>query len=365
MSSPCLKTVAIYGASMSVSVYQSAVLRLNKDKESVQKQIAAEQEKVGKLRRDAAKLREEAVKTKSATMQSSKRRQAESKERDLAAAEKRLAQLLGKKSKVEADLVRNLNSLQRVEDQARRQQETKDKRRREEELRHVQQVTREVERQSRLQASMPRGQLTVELVQRLPEEITVLFLAANPRDTSWIGLDEEIRLVEQKLRASEHRDAVVLRAAWAVRPDDLLQALNQHRPHVVHFAGHGDEHEIALQDADGNTKAISTDLLAQLMQLMIDNVRLVVFNTCESSKHARAVSAHVDIAIGMTAPIDDEAARVFAAQLYSAIGFGRSVQQAFEQARLELQLQSLPGAAIPELFVRPGVDPNQVFLVRP
>jgi hypothetical protein len=152
------------------------------------------------------------VKTKSATMQTSKRRQAESKERDLAAAEKRLAQLLGKKSNVEADLVRNLNSLQRVEDQARRQQETKDKRRREEELRHVQQVTREVERQSRLQASMPRGQLTVELVQRLPEEITVLFLAANPRDTSWIGLDEEIRLVEQKLRASEHRDAVALKA---------------------------------------------------------------------------------------------------------------------------------------------------------
>lgn len=232
---------------MSVNMYQSAILRLNKDKESLQKQIAAEQEKVGKLRRDAAKLREEAVKTKSATMQSSKRRQAESKERDLAAAEKRLAQLLGKKSKVEADLVRNLNSLQRVEDQARRQQETKDKRRREEELRHVQQVTREVERQSRLQVSMPRGQLTVELVQRLPEEITVLFLAANPRDTSWIGLDEEIRLVEQKLRASEHRDAVALKAAWAVRPDDLLQALNQHRPHVVHFAGHGDEHEIACK----------------------------------------------------------------------------------------------------------------------
>jgi hypothetical protein len=61
-----LKTVAIYGASMSVSMYQSAILRLNKGKESVQKQIAAEQEKVGKLRRDAAKLREEAVKTKGA-----------------------------------------------------------------------------------------------------------------------------------------------------------------------------------------------------------------------------------------------------------------------------------------------------------
>jgi hypothetical protein len=208
-------------------------------------------------------------------------------------------------------------------------------------------------------------QLPIEVVRQLPEAITVLFLAANPRDTSRIGLDEEIRLVEKKLRASEFRDAVMLTTAWAVRPDDLLQALNQHRPNVVHFAGHGDEDEIALQDADGKTKPISTDLLAQLMKLMIDTVRLVVLNTCESHKHAQAVAEHVDVAIGMNASIHDEAARVFAAQLYSAIGFGRSVQQAFEQARLELQLEGLPGADIPELFARAGVDPNQVFLVRP
>ena len=350
---------------MSTSPYENAILRLNKDKESLQKQIATEQEKIGKLRRDAAKLREEAAKTKSATMQASKRRQAESKDRDLATAEKRLAGLLGKKSRVETDLVRNLNSLQRANEQVRRQQETKDKRRRDDELRHVREVTREVERQARLQASMPQVQLPIEVARQLPEAITVLFLAANPRDTTRIGLDEEIRLVEKKLRASEFRDAVTLTTAWAVRPDDLLQALNQHRPNVVHFAGHSSEDEIALQDADGKTKPISTDLLAQLMKLMIDNVRLIVFNTCQSHKHAEAVAAHVDVAIGMTASIDDEAARVFAAQLYSAIGFGRSVQQAFEQARLELQLEGLPGADIPELFARAGVDPNQVFLVRP
>ena len=27
--------------------------------------------------------------------------------------------------------------------------------------------------------------------------------------------------------------------AWAVRPDDLLQLLNMHQPHIVHFSGHG------------------------------------------------------------------------------------------------------------------------------
>ena len=195
---------------MSSGMYQSAVLRLNRDKEAVQRQIAAEQDKIGKLRRDAAKIREVAAKTKSATVQSSKRRQAESKERELAAAERRLANLLGKKSKVEADLIRNLNALQRAAEQARRQHETDDKRRRQDELRHVHQVTRQIERQAQLWTSMPQGQLSIEVIQQLPKAITVLFLAANPRDTTWIGLDEEIRLIEQRLRASEHRDAVTL-----------------------------------------------------------------------------------------------------------------------------------------------------------
>jgi hypothetical protein len=350
---------------MSISMSQSTILRLNRDKETVQKQIASEQEKIGRLRRDAAKLREDAIKATSTATQASRRRQAESKERDLAGAEKRLAALLGKKSKVETDLVRNLDSLRRAEGQARRQQDAKDKHRREAELRHVREVTREVERQTRLQASIPERHMTIEVIQRLPEEITVLFLAANPRDTAWIGLDEEIRLIEQKLRASEHRDAVVLKPVLATRPEDLLQVLNQHRPHIVHFAGHGSEHEIAFHDADGHTKPISTDLLAQLLRLTIDNVRLVLFNTCESRRHAQAVSAHVDVAIGMNASIDDEAARVFSAQFYSAIGFGKSVQEAFEQARLEVQLEGLPDAAVPELFARSGVDPNEVLLVRP
>ena len=101
------------------------------------------------------------------------------------------------------------------------------------------------------------------------------------------------------------------------------------------------------------------------MNTMTDNIRIVVFNTCYSSEQAEAVTQYVDIAIGMSTEIDDEAARTFSAQFYSAIGFGRSVRQAFDQAKLALELDGVPDADAPELFVRDGVDPEQVVLVRP
>jgi hypothetical protein len=70
-------------------------------------------------------------------------------------------------------------------------------------------------------------------------KVRILFLAANPGATSALKLDEESREIGNKLRGSEFRDSVELVTQWAVRPDDLLQFLNQYRPHIAHFSGHG------------------------------------------------------------------------------------------------------------------------------
>jgi hypothetical protein len=55
----------------------------------------------------------------------------------------------------------------------------------------------------------------------------------------------------------------------------------------------------------------------------------------------------------------------FAAQFYSAIGFGRSVQEAFDQAIAALMLEGIPEDKVPELFTRAGVDASGVILVKP
>lgn len=47
------------------------------------------------------------------------------------------------------------------------------------------------------------------------------------------------------------------------------------------------------------------------------------------------------LSIGMNTSIGDDAARVFAAQFYSSIGFGLSIQKAFDQAKAALMLEEL------------------------
>lgn len=197
------------------------------------------------------------------------------------------------------------------------------------------------------------------------EKVTVLFLAANPRGTERLSLDEEIRSITDKIRASEGRDALNLVSAWAVRPDDLLQKLNEHKPHIVHFSGHGVQAgEIVLVDSNGSPKSVSSDALKALFKTLRDNIQVVILNACYSKIQAESIAEIIDCVIGMNATIADQAAIVFAASFYRAIGFGRSVQEAFEQGKVALLFEGKHGEGIPELLYRQGVDPSKIILCK-
>jgi len=62
--------------------------------------------------------------------------------------------------------------------------------------------------------------------------------------------------------------------------------------------------------------------------------------------------------------IEDTAARTFAASFYRAIGFGGSIQEAFEQGKSALLLEGLAENATPELLVHPGTDPASIVFLR-
>ncbi len=193
--------------------------------------------------------------------------------------------------------------------------------------------------------------------------INIVFFASNPEGTSLLNLDEEIRSIKQKIRASDHRDVLELESLWAVRPDDLLQALNEHQPQIVHFSGHGSmAGEIILMDSDRQPKPVSPEALEMLFTTLKDNIRVVLLNACYSEVQAGAIAEVIDCVIGMSTAVGDEAAITFAASFYRAIGFGRSVQDAFEQGKTAILLEGISEAGTPQLLVRPGVDPKQVFL---
>jgi hypothetical protein len=200
----------------------------------------------------------------------------------------------------------------------------------------------------------------------LPEgeqKVKALFLAANPVSMSRLAIDEEMRAIEQKVRASKHRDALVFHSAWAVQPDDLLQLLNQHQPYIVHFSGHGSSQGLCLAGDNGQERFVTAAALKSLFTTLKDNVRLVFLNACYSHEQARALVETIDCVIGMKEGIRDDAAIAFASSFYRAVGFGRSLQEAFDQGVTSLLLEGIPQEDIPELLVRKGVGANKVFLV--
>jgi hypothetical protein len=188
-------------------------------------------------------------------------------------------------------------------------------------------------------------------------KVKILFLGANPENTVKLALDREIRDITYKIRLSEDRDLLVIESVWAVRPDDLLQYLNQYQPQIVHFSGHGSTaDEIILQDNRGNAKSVNQEAIKALFTTL-KYIQLVVLNACFSTIQSQEINKVIDYVIGMNAAIGDEAAIVFAAAFYSAIGFNRTVQEAFDKAKTALLLEGIPGENTPDLLIRDGVSP--------
>jgi CHAT domain len=198
------------------------------------------------------------------------------------------------------------------------------------------------------------------------EKIRILLVPANPASTPHLRLDEEVHEIEAKILGSAHRDSLELVTKWAVRPDDLLQSLNQYKPHVVHFSGHGSStEEIILLDQAGNPKPVSKQALVSLFRTLKDNIRVVLLNACFSRPQAEAITEEIDCAIGMSRAIGDRAAITFAAAFYRAIGFGRTVKEAFEQGKTALLLEGIPGEHTPTLITRKNINADTVALVNP
>jgi len=116
------------------------------------------------------------------------------------------------------------------------------------------------------------------------EKTKILFFASNPQNTTVLSLDEEVRSINKKIRESEYRDSLEFVTMWAVRPTDILDGLNLHKPTITHFSGHGSgEDGLILTDDQGKSKLVSTDALKALFSTVKDNIRLVVLNACFSA----------------------------------------------------------------------------------
>ncbi len=179
---------------------------------------------------------------------------------------------------------------------------------------------------------------------------TILILAANPKNTPPLRLDQEVREIANGLERAQKRGDFILKQKWAARPIDVRRAMLDHKPNIVHFCGHGTGEEgLAFEDDKGETKLVGTDALEGFFELFAGDVECIVLNACYSEIQAKAIGKHIPCVIGMKKAIGDAAAIEFAVAFYDALGAGKSVEFAYKLACNAIRWAGIPEHLTPAL----------------
>jgi hypothetical protein len=193
--------------------------------------------------------------------------------------------------------------------------------------------------------------------------VHILFLAANPTDSRRIELEQEFNRIRTALLTTPLGARVALFSRWDVRPEQLLSLIEQHRPQVVHYSGHGtSDGELRLSGSQGETRLVDANTLQRVFRVAGAGVRLVLLNACSSRSEGQLLSEVVDCVIAMAQQITDAAATIFSEDFYRALGNGSDVEHAFDHARLQVELSGLPEQDIPQLFCRPPITSRSLSL---
>lgn len=183
-------------------------------------------------------------------------------------------------------------------------------------------------------------------------KIKILFLTSNPIDSTPLRLEDELRKVKDEIQQSSKRELLELISESAVKVLTITRALQQQKPRIVHFSGHGSgEGGLVVQDDSGEAILFPSIGLDRLFKLHKSNVKCVLLNACYSKAQAQIISKHNIYVIGMNNAVGDRAALDFAVGFYQSIGEGKSYKYAFENALISIS-PSLDNANTPELWYK-------------
>ncbi len=186
---------------------------------------------------------------------------------------------------------------------------------------------------------------------------TILFLGVMPSDTGQLAMHREAQEIGQRLRSADLRGAFRLEQQWEVRADQLPGLIMRFKPQILHFCGHGQrDGELTFLDSLGFANTVDKTSIAKLFELLAETIECVVLNACFSAVQAELLAAHVDAVIGLSQEVENSDAIAFAAAFYEALAYGKDVDQAFELAKIGLDLAEVPSTAVPKLYLRKKLE---------
>lgn len=338
--------------------------------------IAKQEKIVATARESARKKRDAASRTKSSSSARSSLSGAEGEDRKVASAEAKISKARKDSATLEKNIAAKSASLSSAETAERKALTATQNR--ENQRRHATERTQAREL-ARISAPV-REVRYVEVSPPEPEKLRVLYLTSNPQSTestvidpdgslhengTWLRVDQEVRQVKQSIQKSRFRDLLDVEHLPAATHQDLVDGLNEHRPHLVHFSGHADGGGLLMENTAGDQsgEGINFDLLARTLAATDTPPSVVVLNACESLSGAEELLRICPIVIGMSDSIGDLAAVAFASAFYAAIASAQSISSALEQAKISMTGVSLGASELPEIRTREGVDPSLLVLV--
>lgn len=172
----------------------------------------------------------------------------------------------------------------------------------------------------------------------MTKQIKILFVAANPADTTRLELDTEFRAIQDQLLRGKYRDSFkLLGPQLAATIQDFTSALIRDQPHVVHFCGHGSvDQGIAFEGPRRSRRSAGREELTNLFKVLARYARLVFLNACYTREQAAVLSRMYDYTIGTNSRIRDIDAHDFAGAFYRALFDGATVPGAFWSAQAAL-----------------------------
>ncbi|WP_158694615.1 CHAT domain-containing protein, partial [Streptomyces canus] len=197
-----------------------------------------------------------------------------------------------------------------------------------------------------LPASHPLNPLPAQLPLR------ILVVIASPRGLPLLDTDAERALLKEALTEQVTAGRVELEWLTDASWKSLQNRLNAGPWHVLHFIGHGDydlnyeEGQIALVGESGRADMVEASRLAALITWAKPVPRLVVLNSCVSaqggagdgfsSSGATLVRSGINAVAAMQFSISDRASVSFAQGFYTALAYGRRVDDAVRSGRISM-----------------------------
>jgi hypothetical protein len=209
--------------------------------------------------------------------------------------------------------------------------------------------------------------------------LKILFLTANPpEDSDHLRVGDEIRAIANLTKDSRAmKRRLVVEFRLAVQPEDLVPALEEVRPTLLHFSGHGDkEGGIVLEDGRGHAMFVGFTALGNMFARYNGNgspLRCVVLNGCYTADASPAINRAVDAVVGSKGEIADNSAIGFARGFYTGLAKGESVGEALERGKVESGFAApapgmrgdKPEVFEPEIIVataKPGINLKELYL---